>query len=865
MANPQDRGASSSPRPKREKKLPGHLVDYEHNLTEPSEPSRAPSSSSSSDNEEEERWQKMESVWNSVLRHMTQLQVSMEETRGTLLKRVERLEQASKPGSPLPPETGALEQLQPSSSTTEVAPLQPSSEVLHHTTEPVTVPVIPSEQDTTTPVNMLTPVETSAPSPPRKVRLHTQPVLHPATYVAASTPLRRPERCTAEPFSYQRSEHQLLISRPDQVQLLHPASPADQPLQPAHLSVHQLSQAVDPVSLQQTSHPAAPVFQARHPANPVYLQQPPHPADPTYQPSRPPELATQPSQWAEAHGPVPNILHPEALHDPAGKYYVPYPSGSNFPSSSSAEHHNPQVATTYPAGTPLPNLMEMMVASSYGIPKPKLVIFRSGRESDFALLKKGLDSTLGPHSHLGEDYKFQVLLDHLEHPSALQVAKRYIHDRTPYTSAMRALEQRYGQPRQLVQSELSTILNCPPIRTGDSQAIEDLSLSVSSLVGLLSTMDEVAASELHCGSHVDRLLTKLPCTTETASSSTVSPGDHPHWQQPSVQHVRLLRMAGRKSQVLQLSRQASQMPPDRPRPEKNLLKASAGLKPHNKSASIYYGPNPAQAKLKQEGESTAPEPAVQPKKRQKFKPYCPYCEGTEHYLNGCDGFKRLDLKAMATWITEKAKCWRCGRKHSPEQCTLKKPCSTCGDQHLSVLHDLVEAKKRDPNILTVSTSMVYLDYSSHSGRVMLKVVPIQLHHGGKSLDTFAVLDDGSEKTVVLPAAVKSLGLEQEEATPSLRTIRRDVIQMKGGFVSFQVSPRAKPKVRHKVAHAFTADQLSLATQSCPADQLKKKYLHLQKAQIEGFNQVQPLVLIGSDNAHLITPSVLSLRGSSKGR
>ncbi|KAL4009372.1 hypothetical protein ACER0C_003224 [Sarotherodon galilaeus] len=792
----------------------------------------------------------MESVWNSVLQHMTQLQVSMEETHGTLLKWVERLEQASKPSSPLPPETGALEQPQHISSISEVAPRQPSSEVVHHTTEPLPVPVIPPEQDTTTPVNMLTPVETSAPSPPCKVSLHTQPVLHPATYVAASTPLRRPGRCTAEPFSYQRSEHHLLINRPGQVQLLHPAAPADQPLQHAHLSVHQLSQAVDPVSLQQTSHPAAPVFQARHPANPAYLQQPPRPADPTYQPSRPPEPVTQPSQWAEAHRPVPNILHPEALPDPTGNYYVPYPSGSNYSSSSSAEHHNPQVATTYPAGTPLPNLMEMMVASSYGIPKPKLVIFRSGRESDFALLKKGLDSTLGPHSHLGEDYKYQVLLDHLEHPSALQVAKRYIHDRTPYTSAMRALEQRYGQPRQLVQSELSTILNCPPIRTGDSQAIEDLSLSVSSLVGLLSTMDEVAASELHCGSHVDRLLTKLPlnyrdsfieyCITRgiirTGSSRTYNMYDFSEWLE-------------RKSQVLQLSRQASQMPPDKPRPEKNVLKGSAGLKPHNKSASIYYGPNPAQAKIKQEGESTAPDPTVQPKKRQKFKPYCPYCEGTEHYLNGCDGFRRLDLKAMATWITEKAKCWRCGRKHSPEQCTLKKPCSTCGDQHLSVLHDLVEAKKRDPNILTVSTSMVYLDYSSHSGRVMLKVVPIQLHHGGKSLDTFAVLDDGSEKTVVLPAAVKSLGLEQEEATLALQTIRRDVIQMKGGFVSFQVSPRAKPKVRYK---------------SCPAEQLKKKYLHLQNVHLEGFNQIQPLVLIGSDNTDLITPVRPVLRGSSKG-
>uniref|UniRef100_A0AAV2J1U4 Uncharacterized protein n=1 Tax=Knipowitschia caucasica TaxID=637954 RepID=A0AAV2J1U4_KNICA len=60
----------------------------------------------------------------------------------------------------------------------------------------------------------------------------------------------------------------------------------------------------------------------------------------------------------------------------------------------------------------------------------------------------------------------------LESSKAVFVARRYIHDHTPYSSAMRALLQ--------------------------------------SLVGLLSSMDEVAASELHCGSHVDRLLSKLP-------------------------------------------------------------------------------------------------------------------------------------------------------------------------------------------------------------------------------------------------------------------------------------------------------------------------------------------------------------------
>ncbi len=57
-------------------------------------------------------------------------------------------------------------------------------------------------------------------------------------------------------------------------------------------------------------------------------------------------------------------------------------------------------------------------SSSFGIPMPNLINFTTGKESDFLLLKKGLDSVLGSHPHLSEDYRFQVLLDHLKFPTA---------------------------------------------------------------------------------------------------------------------------------------------------------------------------------------------------------------------------------------------------------------------------------------------------------------------------------------------------------------------------------------------------------------------------------------------------------------
>ncbi len=68
------------------------------------------------------------------------------------------------------------------------------------------------------------------------------------------------------------------------------------------------------------------------------------------------------------------------------------------------------------------------------------------------------------------------------------------------------------------------------------------------------------------------------------------------------------------------------------------------------------------------------------------------------------------------------------------------------------------------NIFTVNatTTHVYLDQASHLGRVMLEVVPVRLRSGRRFLDTHAVLDDGSERTIILQAVVKHLGLKGSE-------------------------------------------------------------------------------------------------------
>ena len=144
--------------------------------------------------------------------------------------------------------------------------------------------------------------------------------------------------------------------------------------------------------------------------------------------------------------------------------------------------------------------MELFVATAFGIPKPRLPYFESGNESDFVLLNMALENLLDIHAHLSEQYKYQVLMDYLRLPSAYKLAKSYMHASTPYTSALGALKAKYSQPRQLIQSEIASILHSPTVRFGDSNAFQDFSLSVHSLIGMQLTVEGTGGSELRCGS-----------------------------------------------------------------------------------------------------------------------------------------------------------------------------------------------------------------------------------------------------------------------------------------------------------------------------------------------------------------------------
>ncbi|XP_025760072.1 uncharacterized protein LOC112844660 [Oreochromis niloticus] len=181
-----------------------------------------------------------------------------------------------------------------------------------------------------------------------------------------------------------------------------------------------------------------------------------------------------------------------------------HPSLEQQPATSNALHEQkPLVPVTARSGHSSSTRTHV-----YKLEGPSFPDLSREDEMQYRMLRMALTNLLDPHET--EHFKYHVLLDHLKVDQAKRLALAFSYAPDPYTQAIKALDERYGQPRQLALKELKNILELPPIRAGDGQSLDNFALRVQALVGLLSTMGDQGRAELDCGSHVDRLLAKLP-------------------------------------------------------------------------------------------------------------------------------------------------------------------------------------------------------------------------------------------------------------------------------------------------------------------------------------------------------------------
>lgn len=487
---------------------------------------------------------------------------------------------------------------------------------------------------------------------------------------------------------------------------------------------------------------------------------------------------------------------------------------------------------------------------TYRGPTPTIPNFNRPNPRDFARLRIALDNLLPRDAT--ERFKFQILVDHLKLEEALLVADSYSNSDFPFTDTMAALNQQYGQPHQLALQRIAELMDGPNIQSGDIKSFRLFALNVRSLVSMLEQLGLKGQVELDCGSHVTRLLGKLPHDLRSSFRRYIHPLRIPI---PT-----LLDLADWLEYELQIQEDIAQY----------RLRKDTGSKPKDSKSTVKSSPKASVLMLGAEPKPVREPARSTPPTSLDAKKFCPFCENYKHTLNNCANFKLLSATQKRNWIQDNNRCWRCGREHRSAECDLKMCCKTCNSRHLLALHDVSErslaktdkaerrpdqVKSSESNPLSVPSAdqVLYIGKPPQGHRVLLKVSKVILRHGDQTLETYAVLDDGSERTLLLQPAVQQLGLEGQPEDLPLRTVRQELQTLHGAAVSFSISPACSPAMVYNIQGAFTAPKLGLGQHTYPIKALQSKYRHLKKLSIPSFKDIVPLLLIGSDHPHLVTP------------
>lgn len=169
------------------------------------------------------------------------------------------------------------------------------------------------------------------------------------------------------------------------------------------------------------------------------------------------------------------------------------------------------------------------------------------------------------------------------------------------------------------------------IKDGDSVSFRRFALKVRALVGMLDQLGQNRKIELHCGSHVTRLTSKLPHALRTDFRRYALPQrihvptlyDFSDWLEFKVQVPESqAEITGVKERP---GRQRERCLEKRPNPKPSTVLLSTGP-----SVTATNAPQLA-----------IPSPTVSVTNSLKSTMYCPYCSNNQHHLNQCINFSKL--------------------------------------------------------------------------------------------------------------------------------------------------------------------------------------------------------------------------------
>ena len=144
--------------------------------------------------------------------------------------------------------------------------------------------------------------------------------------------------------------------------------------------------------------------------------------------------------------------------------------------------------------------------------------------------------------------------------------------------------------------------------------------------------------------------------------------------------------------------------------------------------------------------------------RPEFK--CFVCNDS-HPLYRCETFIKMPLSERSQVVKENRRCFNCFRTHHIKDCNSRARCRECGYKHHTLLHDPNRPRDvvKNPSTSTPpapASLNTTVAATASKGLVFLRILPVRVSHGNKTIHTLAMLDDGSQTTLCSESLIRRL-------------------------------------------------------------------------------------------------------------
>ena len=177
-------------------------------------------------------------------------------------------------------------------------------------------------------------------------------------------------------------------------------------------------------------------------------------------------------------------------------------------------------------------------------------------------------------------------------------------------------------------------------------------------------------------------------------------------------------------------------------------------------------------------------------------------------------------------------CYNClSNKHQIKECKSKVSCRECNKRHHTLLHDPDYSAE--------------VNHGSIQSRTYLQVIPITLTKGNISVKANALLDNGSDTTLIKSSLAKRLQLSGKNKKLQISNVLAGKQTFNSEIVDFIISSEVNEN-EMPIDQAWVVDNLNINVCPYNISEIKEKYKHLKDIPFPKAVNKDVEILIGAD-------------------